>query len=47
MENTKIYDFMQIDKNRVLIITMQHGVKVMMVDLKRRAQYELKWWTDT
>jgi hypothetical protein len=47
LANTKIYDFMQLDKNRVLIITMQNGVRVLIVDLKRRAQYELKWWADT
>ncbi len=47
LDNMKIYDFVKLDKDRVMIITMQAGVRVLVVDLKRRAQYELKWWADT
>ena len=37
LDNMKIYDFIKLDKNRVLIITMQQGVKVLIFDLKRRS----------
>ena len=37
MDNMKIYDFVKLDKNRILVISMQYGVRVIVIDLKRRS----------
>ena len=38
---------MLISKNKVLAITMTEGVKVYIIDLKRKYKYELKEFRDT
>lgn len=47
LENTKIYDFVQISRDKVVAITMSEGVKVIMFDLKKMSRYEITSFRDT
>jgi hypothetical protein len=47
MENCKIYDMVKLSKTRVMVITMHSGVRVYMIDLKKKIKYEVSWFADT
>ena len=47
MDNTKIFDIQLITNSKLLVTTMHCGVKVYLIDLKKRTQYEIKWFSDT
>lgn len=47
MEETKIYELVQLTRDKVLVITMSEGVRVILIDLKRRSRVELKGLRDT
>lgn len=46
-DKNKIYDMIKLSRTKVLVITMMLGVKVYMVDLKRKYKYEIPWFSDT
>ncbi len=46
-DNAKIYDIQLISKTKILVTTMHFGVKLYMIDLKKRSQYEISWLSDT
>ncbi len=43
----KIYDIQMISKTKLLVTTMHCGVKVYLIDIKKRTQYEINWFSDT
>lgn len=36
-----------VTKTKLLLTTMHCGVKVYMIDLKKKTQFEVKWFSDT
>ena len=47
LPSTKIYDMIKISKKKLLIITMSEGVRVLILNLRNRALYEIKSFEDT
>jgi hypothetical protein len=47
MDSVKIYDVQMISKTKLIVTTMHCGVKVYLIDLKKRTQYEIKWFSET